>query len=141
MDSCKLLNELIVMHSRSLPVYLTDAAPWLTDKEASTADVLNLIAADHLMTVDRLAEAVLERNGRLRMGTFPTYFTGLHDLSIDYLLRETLKRQAADTARIAEIAGELAPDARAAALAKEAWGAAQGHLESLRELEAAVIPS
>ncbi len=141
MDVCNLLNELIAMHARSLPVYLTDAIPWLTEKEAATSDVLNIIAADHLMTVDRLAEAVLDRDGTLRMGTFPTYFTGLHDLSIDYLLGETTKRQAADTKRIAEIAAALAPDAQAAALAKECWGAAQGHLESLRELQAAVSPT
>ena len=61
-------------------------------------------------------------------------FTGLHDLSLEYLLSELVRRQQADVDRIGEIATLLRTDPAAHALAEEALGAAKGHLASLREL-------
>ena len=129
-----ILNRLIAIHGRSLSVYLADAAPWATSQDAHAQDVLDMIAADQLLTVDRLADEVMATGGAVRQGAFPMAFTGLHDVSIGYVVTELVRRQAADVVEIDELVGELDSAAAARPLAEEALGAAKGHLESLNEL-------
>lgn len=133
-EVCSLLNDLIAILARSLPVYLSDAAPWMTQRDAHAKDVVDLIAADQLMTVDQLAELVFDKGGIVHQGIFPMDFTGLHDLSLDYLLVQMVKRQREDVQRIAAVVEQLTEDARVKAVAEESLGAAKGHLESLEEL-------
>ena len=133
-EVCSLLNDLIAIHARSLPVYLSDAAPWMTHRDAHAKDVVDLIAADQLMTVDQLAEIVIDKGGTVDQGIFPMDFTGLHDLSLDYLLVQMVHRQREDVERIADVVERLTEDAGAKAVAEEALGAAKGHLASLEEL-------
>ena len=59
LQTSRLLNELIALHARSLSVYLSDASPWMTAKNAHAKDVLDLVAADQQLMVDRLAERVI----------------------------------------------------------------------------------
>ena len=42
------LNRLLVIHSRSLPVYLTYAPPWWKDQNGRIAEVLHDLARDQL---------------------------------------------------------------------------------------------
>lgn len=129
-----ILNRLIAVHARSLPVYLADAAPWGTSKDVHAQGVLDMIAADQLLTVDRLADEVMAMGGAVKQGAFPMEFTGLHDLSIGYLIREMTRRQANDVVEIDQLVGMLDKDASVRPLAEEALGAAKGHLETLNEL-------
>jgi len=134
MDTCRLLNQLISIHARSLPVYLMDAAPWVAKRESHATDVLNIVAADHELTADRIAELVMERGGAVSLGAFPMPFTGLHDLSLEYLISQLVLHQRNDTQRIQQIVELLASDPVAKSVAEETLGAAKGHLESLEEL-------
>lgn len=133
-DVANILNRLIAIHARSLPVYLADAAPWVADQNAPAKDTLDMIAADHLLTVDRLAEEVIAQGAAVNQGAFPTEFTGLHDLSMSYLVGEMARRQASEVVEIDDLVGQLSADAAARPVAEEALGAAKGHLESLNEL-------
>lgn len=128
------LNRLIAIHARSLPVYVADAAPWGTSQDMHAQDVIDMIAADQLLTVDRLADEVMSQGGAVKQGAFPMEFTGLHDLSIGYLIGEMTRLQANDVVEIDRLVGMLDEDAAARPLAEEALGAAKGHLESLSEL-------
>lgn len=133
----RLLNHLIAIHNRSLPVYLTYAAPAWHGGEEAAKETMRLIAADQRATAERLAAMVTENNGVVNNGEFPIYYTGYHDLSFDFLLNEIIKEQKEDIATIESVVSKLLLVPLAKALAEETLGAAKGHLESLVELKQA----
>ena len=133
-NTIEVLNRLLVIHHRSLPMYLSYAAPWQTQRDQAAREVLDHIVADQKQMVDRIGELVLERDGDVEHGEFPMYFTGLHDLSFDYLVRRMIADQNRDVAAIEQCVDQLESDPLAKALAQECLGAAKGHLDSLEEL-------
>lgn len=135
-DTNDLLNRILVLHARSLPMYLGYAQPDQLWRNPKAARVLDQIVEDHKRTVDRLAVLILENHGTIDHGEFPMSFTGLHDLSVEYLFKQLIDRQKRFIAVIEKLADmlKLAPYAQAAA--REAVGEAKGHLENLEELAA-----
>lgn len=129
-----ILNRLYALHCRSLAVYLHYAPPdrWTTYPHAH--DVLVQIAADHLRTADRLGGLILESGGTVDPAEFPMSFTGLHDLSVEYLVKMLLERQKKHIALSERLADQLSLAPFAQAAAREAVGEAKGHLDNLQEL-------
>jgi hypothetical protein len=132
-----ILNRLLVLHERSLPMYLSYAPPADFTSNDKAKAVLAQIVEDQRRTVDRLATMVLD-NGTVDYGEFPLAFTALHDLSLAYLLKLMIDRQVKMIAVCDKLAGQLnlAPFAQAAA--REAVGEAKGHLDNLQELQTAL---
>lgn len=128
------LNELLQIHIRSLPVYLSHARPWAPWGQERAVDVLRDVAEDQLQRVDQIAHYVQDLGGMVQTGEFPMEYTDLHDLSLDYVLKVVKQRHRRDVSRIEQLISELAEDPRAAALAQESLGAAKAHLQSLEEL-------
>ncbi len=128
------LNRLYVLHHRSLAVYLNYAQPNQLARQAHEKTVLGQMAADQNRTADKLAAMILDANGLVDPGEFPMSFTGLHDLSVDYLVKLLIERQKKHIAACEKLADllDLAPYAQAAA--REAVGEAKGHLDNLTEL-------
>ncbi len=135
-DTNDILNRIQVLHARSLPMYLGYAKPDRLWKCPKAAALLEQIVADHQRTVDRLATLILENHGVVDSGKFPMSFTGLHDLSVEYLLKQLIDRQKRFIAVIDKLAGMLTLAPYAQAAAREAVGEAKGHLENLEELAA-----
>ena len=81
------LNRLLVLHERSLPMYLSYAPPNRLEDHPRAKVVLDQIVEDQKRTIDRLATMVLDNGGLVDYGEFPMSFTGLHDLSLQYLLK------------------------------------------------------
>ncbi|MCA9119337.1 MAG: hypothetical protein H6822_06135 [Planctomycetaceae bacterium] len=131
----RLLNRLVAIHNRSLPVYLTYAAPAWHGGQESAKETMRLIAADQRETADRLAAMITAGGGVVDNGEFPIYYTGYHDLSFDFLLNEIIKEQKEDITTIEAVVARLTLVPMAKALAEETLGAAKGHLESLNELK------
>jgi hypothetical protein len=135
METNGVLNELVAMHNRSLPMYLTYASPTWPRGAEKARETLELIAADQSETAERLAAAVLESGGVVNNGEFPMYYTGFHDLSFEYLLGQLIKEQKEDVASLEQHVASLSLAPMSKALAEEALGAAKGHLQSLEELK------
>ena len=131
---CNALNRMIAILESSLPIYLTDAAPWFGGDD-SAQEVITAVATDQRDTVERLARIVLDYGAEVRHGSFPMEFTGFHDLSVDFLKQELVKRQQAEISAFDSIAIGM-PECMAKSVAEEVVGAARGHLESLREISA-----
>jgi hypothetical protein len=131
-----ILNRLLVLHERSLPMYLSYAPPADLAKHEKARAVLSQIVEDQRRTIDRLATLVMDGGGTVDYGEFPMSFTSLHDLSLAYLLKLLVDRQQKLVAVSERLADQLnlAPYAQAAA--REAVGEAKGHLENLQELQA-----
>jgi len=129
-----ILNRLLGRHMHSLAVYLSSAPPWAAPSDAQALTVLRQIADDQKLMGDRIATAVLDEGGRLQGGEFPMTFTDLHDLGIRYLIPQVVSCQRDDVAAIRSAVEQLRDAPLARAVAEEALGAAQGHLDSLLEL-------
>jgi hypothetical protein len=130
------LNHILVTIETSFSMYLSYAAPYFSkDDEAARAEFSNLIA-DQNTYIKKLGEAIIERNERPANADFPMDFTGTHDLSAKYLLKETVRLHAKDTDTITAAVKHLRSDPAAFALGEEILGNARGHLESMREIVA-----
>lgn len=134
-----ILNRLLVLHSRSLPMYLADAAPWTRIGNEHAIEVLGHIVADQRHTVDRIGEMITESGGDVDVGEFPMLFTAFNDISFDYLLNQMIARQKRALATIDQCVAQLGSAPLAKALAEEARGAALGHLDSLQELKPSAL--
>jgi hypothetical protein len=137
-STTEILNRILVLHMRSLPMYLSYAPPYQLYRNMEAKAVLDQIVEDHKRTVDRLGTLILDSSGTIDYGEFPMSFTSLHDLSLGYLLKLLIDRQQKLIVVCEKLADalDLAPYAQAAA--REAVGEAKGHLENLKELQAAL---
>lgn len=133
-QTCSSLNRLSVAHSRSLTVYLQYAPPWLEKGHEEVTTVLEQIVRDQEATVDRIGTMIQSAGEDVDPGKFPISFTGLHDLSIEYLVSLMIEGQREIISISEKAVSELAADAMAQAVAQEAVGAAKAHLDSLLEI-------
>jgi hypothetical protein len=132
-STAAIMNRLLVLHQRSLPMFLTYASPWTASHDEQALEALRHLVEDQKRLAGQIADYMLERRWRMDPGEFPLEFTGLHDVSLDYLWPKLIDAQRRDIREIqASIAG-LNSDPYARALAEEALGSAKGHLESLEE--------
>ena len=133
-QTINVLNHLLAIHNRSLPVYLRSARPYAGRNGEEGLELLDAIADAHFAMVDRIGSMIIEMQGVVRYGEFPHRFADLHDLSLDYMLNQLVQLQQLDIQRIAKCVEWLDDAPRAKALAQEALGEAKAHLESLQEL-------
>ena len=132
------LNRLLALHSRSLPTYLASARPWIAENEQEAITVLRHIAESQESIVERLGTMVVEEGGIPSIGEYPMMFTDMHDLSMDYILPRLVEWIDADIVTIRQCVSDLNGAPAAKAIAEEALGAAQAHLDSLQELQEAI---
>lgn len=130
-----ILNNVVVVHNRSLARYLHDAAPWLRPGEGRAHDVLEQMARDDDYVVDRVARFIEESNGVWDMGEYPMVFTAYHDVAFDWLLPVLIDRQQKKVSYLQRLTEELNLAPMAKSLVEETVGMAKGHLELLEELK------
>lgn len=131
-----LLNRVLVLHERSLPVYVSYALADHIDATPKFAAVIRQMVDDQKRAVDRIATLILDNGGLVDRGEFPMNFTGYNDLSTKFLLHKIIERQEKTIAMIEKIDRELATAPYAQAAVRETLGEAKGHLENLQELAA-----
>ncbi len=134
-DTFDILNRLVVLHHRSLAVYLNYAQPAWKRGEEKAKQVLELIAVDERSTVDRLSAMIADAAHNVRHGAFPMAYTGYHDLDFDFLLGKLIENQQDKILQIQESLDLVSAEPRAKAAVEEALGAAKGHLQSLKDLQ------
>ena len=128
-----ILNRLYALHNRSLAQYLSYTRPWSAPGDGAAAQTLELIVADQQQMIARLGELILENGDEVFPGEFPMTFTSLHDLSFEYLLTLLIDAQREDVETITDCVDQLNLAPLAKAVAEEALGLAQGHLDNLLE--------
>lgn len=133
----EILQRLLILHHRSLPMYLryAQAERQYDEQYAEAWRVLMSIVADQEQVTDEIGELLIERNVPVRYGEFPIRFTAYHDLSFAYLVRRLIEQQLSELEQIRECVSLLTRDPLAQALAERALGAAKAHLEALQELQ------
>jgi hypothetical protein len=128
------LNRILILHNRSLPVYLSYATPWMGPDGESARETLDLIVDGHRSMVDRIGKMILDAGGSVATGEFPLRYTSYHDLSFAFLRRKMIEYQEEMIRTIGQCAEQLRTAPTAQAVALEAMGEAKAHLQSLREL-------
>lgn len=136
-NTIDVLNQLVAIHNRSLPVYLGYASPTWFRGDDEARETLANIGEDHRETADRISVLVVEGGGIVDNGKFPIFYTGYHDLSFGFLLDKIIEEQKQDIASMEQGVSQLDAAPMAKAVAQEALGAAKGHLESFEELKQA----
>lgn len=130
----------MILH-RSLAVYLADAVPWVAFGETSAREALDRLIADNRQYVTRLSDLLLARRYAADWGEFPMEFTALHDVGLNYLVKQLIHYQRRDISQIERCAAELAGDAEGQALAQEILSTARRHLENFESLQKRPSPA
>lgn len=130
----ELLNRVMVMHERSLPMYLAFAVPFVDAGNEAAPEVLQQIVKDQKYLVEKIGDFLIEHNHPVGHGQWDMNFTSMHDVSLEFLLKEVIRRQKALIADLTKYAEKLASYPAPKALVQEALGMAKGHLESLEEV-------
>jgi len=129
------LNRLLRLHATSLPSYLVSARPFVGIGQRQLVECLQQMARDHEYIVDAVGRRILEQGGTPEQRfTFSMEYTDLHDLSVDYVGKEVLRKQEEFLLACQACVQDLAAHPACQSLAYEAEGMARGHLELLREL-------
>ena len=79
-DPIDVLNRLLRLLCRSLPVYLESTRPSDPLDPRDLGHRLSVIAADQRALARRVADAISERKGQVEAGHFPVEFTAINDL-------------------------------------------------------------
>ncbi len=133
-NTIELLNRLLAIEYRSLPMYLTDATPWTHPGDEKATETLKHVVADQQDMARRVAALIIERGGQILSSAFPTDFTDMNLLSLDFLISEIIRYQRRSITAIERIVAALAHDREARELAEEVLGSERAHLEALAAL-------
>jgi hypothetical protein len=128
------LNRLLRILSRSLPMYLRDAKPWTTEQEQPIQAALARLAADQQALAGRVARAILAHGGQPAPGPFPAAFASVNDVDLAFLLQRVIDLGHRDLAALERCVADLDRWPELRALAEEILGNAQGHLDILQDL-------
>jgi bacterioferritin (cytochrome b1) len=134
LDTNAVLNRLLVLHLRSLPMYISQATPWINPGREAAWEAVQSIAADHQATADRFGAMILVADGVPAYGEFPLRYTALHDLALDYLLVRIIEYERQLIRRISECADLLRTRPALQASVLETLGEAKAHLQLLEEV-------
>ncbi|MDZ4817488.1 MAG: hypothetical protein SGJ20_00790 [Planctomycetota bacterium] len=119
----------------SLVCYLQFARPWIGDA-AKVGETIRLAAESHRTHVERLGKMIVNRHARVTSRAFPADFTGLNDLSLQYLLPLVI----ADAKQIIQLAEDAADalkfDAKGYELIADVIDSERGHLRMLQRAAA-----
>jgi hypothetical protein len=127
------LNQLLHMLCRGLPAYAAELNPWMIPEHESLRQALADLDADRRLLANRTAQAIFKRGGHLAPGPFPLEYTGLNDVSLEYLAREVIGSLQVDIEVLREFSTRLSDDPRLHALVEEILGNTVGHAEILEE--------
>jgi len=130
------LNRLLRILYRSLPIYLEGIQPWTRRGAEKGLDVLAEIAADQRAFAGRVVDAIDQQGGRADPGQFPLEFTAVNDLALEFLVQKALDFQQRDVEAIQRCVDDLAKNPPLRSLAEEVLANARRHLQKLEDLTA-----
>lgn len=108
------LNELVVDLGRSLLQYAAESGTW-SRSHAAASDILAL-AVRQQRSVAQLADLLIDRGATVDFGGFPTDYTDLHFMSLDYFLPRLQESEDALVSELDEAVHTCVDDAEAVAL-------------------------
>jgi hypothetical protein len=139
--SLTLIHRLIAMGSSSLLQYVSESFPWSADPaHAALARVLTIAHSEH-DAVTRLTRLLQKKYLPVpALGSYPSHFTTMNFVSLEYLLPKLIAEHAKETAEI-EAKLQLTDDEEIRKLAHAYLDMKRGHLQTLKELTPPKMPA
>jgi hypothetical protein len=128
------LNDLLVDLGRSLLQYADESWPWSRSTDAERE--VRALAAQQREHVARLAELLAERGWPIDFGGYPTDYTDLHFLSLDFFLPRLAEAQASVVAELDEAVHTCIDDPAAVALLRDVLAGEREIAERLKAIAA-----
>jgi hypothetical protein len=127
------LNQLLQLLCRGLSAYAVEVNPWMRPGRESLLRALANLADDRRLFAARTAQAILDRGGHPHNGSFPLEYTGLNDVSIEYLAGELIDSLQVDVEILEAISAQLTDIPELRALSDEILGNTIAHAEILEK--------
>ncbi len=134
LDQNERLNELLISLYRSLLQYVAESSVWTDVQSEANAMAMQHIAAEQRQGVGRLTDLLIQRGCVVDFGVYPTEFTDLHYLALDFLYEQLEADETRLIARIEQAQAAASGDHAAAALLAELAAAEKSRLLNLRAL-------
>jgi hypothetical protein len=127
------LNELLIDLGRSLLQYASESSLWARDPRVASR--FESLAARQRGQVARLVELLLERGWSVDFGSYPTEYTDLHFVSLEYLYPQILAEQSVLVTELDEAIHTCADDPIAVDLLRGLHADELQLLDELRNLD------
>lgn len=88
-----LLNQLLINLGRSLLQYVGEAWPWTSDPNAPERKTINELVLRQQAQIIKLADLLAERDWPVDFGAYPTEYTDLHYVALDYLTSQLIENE------------------------------------------------
>lgn len=132
-----LLNGMLVSLGRSLLQYTSECWPWVGVTETETQSVIDHLAGLQRQEVAAIAELLDERDWPVDFGTYPTDYTDLHFVALDFLLTRMIAGEQSLVADLEEAAHTSVDDPQAAQVLHEVLTTERKILERIQAVAAA----
>ena len=130
------LNDLLIQIGRSFLQYVDESWPWASSSEEQTRQTLEELAANQRDTVATLARLLNESGEYIDFGTYPTSYTSLHYVDVDFLLDQLVQNQESIVKACKSASEALASDPMSSDLVRDIVVAEEARLDELRKLTA-----
>ncbi len=130
------LNDLLIQIGRSFLQYVGESWPWASTSADETRRTLERLATEQQQSVGALARLLNESGEYIDFGTYPTSYTSLHYVDVDFLLDQLVQNQETIVRACESASGGLNSDPMASSLVRDIVVAEQRHLDELRKLAA-----
>ena len=134
------LNQVLIDLDKSLLSYVAEAWPWSSQADATVRGAVEELAVRRRESVGRLADQLVEREWPVDFGTYPTEYTDLHYVGLDYLLSQLVHDQKRVTAGIERTLRAASGDAQAKPLLEEILNSERDTLARLQKLPRSRTP-
>jgi bacterioferritin (cytochrome b1) len=133
-NTLDVLNRLLAIEYRSLPMYLQGGDTWVHRGDERITTTLRRIVADQQEMAGRISRLVQRRGGTPELGEPRMDFTDTHFLALEFLVERLLREAKRGVAAVEECIDQLADDAVARELAQEVLGSQRAHIEALESV-------
>ncbi|REJ96400.1 MAG: hypothetical protein DWQ34_03960 [Planctomycetota bacterium] len=128
------LNDLLIDLGRSLLQYVGEIWPWTSREDADVHKAVEKLVAEQRASVERLAELLDRRGHRIESGAYPTEYTSLHYVALDFLLDQLAAHQERLADEAAGLAAAADDDEEAGSLLSDISQEAARHRDELARL-------
>lgn len=127
------LNQILIRLLRNLSQYAVESWVWSSESQVAERSVVGRIVTEQQRSVGRLADLLAARACNIEFGTYPTEFTDLHYVSLDFLRSQLIADQAGLVGELEQCQRVLSGDSKASALLTEIATEERQHLQQLRD--------
>lgn len=140
--SPNLLNRILHEQYRSLPQYLAESWPWVHRGDEAARATLQGIIQKQQEHCRAIVDLIGRRGGSIDPGAFPTDYTDLNYLALDFVLESLVSDRQAAIARLEDYCRQCSEDPEALALVDAILQDERDHLNQLQSARARqVVPS